>query len=196
MVVNLIAFLPGVLHHCAVGCVMFIQNKYLWKKAINFVVVLIIATLTLSPAAKATITPAHLAQLQFVDAQNRSYNLQQYLGQPILLHLWATWCAPCVREIPLLVQLQHDYAPYGLVLLPVSQDFAVDDVLHFYRVNGITNLPLLLDRESRILKAIGTKGLPISILIDRYGNELYRFAGNTNWNSPQIRAILNQLLTR
>jgi thiol-disulfide isomerase/thioredoxin len=146
--------------------------------------------------AQMAVQPAMLQQLQFNDELGQPYSLAQYYGQPILLHLWATWCAPCIREIPLLVQLQTDYAPFGLVLLPVSQDFSPQDVASFYRQNNILNLPLLLDRDSILFKALGTRGLPISILIDRNGYEIRRFAGNTNWNSPQVRGMLNGLLAR
>lgn len=152
--------------------------------------------LALPAGAQTPITADQLPRLQFLDENQRTLSLQQYQGRPILLHLWATWCAPCVREIPLLVRLQADYAAYGLVLLPVSQDFAAEDIRRFYRNNGILNLPLLLDRDSSIFKAVGTRGLPISILIDRYGNEMRRFAGNTNWDSPQVRGMLNELLAR
>ncbi len=146
--------------------------------------------------AQVPVQPGVMSQLEFKDELGQPYRLSQYLGQPILLHLWATWCAPCVREIPLLVKLQADYAPYGLVLLPISQDFSAQDVANFYQRNGILNLPLLLDRDSQIFKSLGTRGLPISILIDRNGFEIRRFSGNTNWNSPQVRGMLNMLLTR
>lgn len=146
--------------------------------------------------AQTPLTPPMLQQLQFTDELGRPYALSQYIGQPLLLHLWATWCAPCVREIPALVRLQADYSQKGLTLLPISQDFAVEDISRFYRSNGIMNLPLLLDRDSLIFKSIGTRGLPISILINRNGYEVRRFAGNTNWDSPQIRGMLNSLIWR
>lgn len=147
-------------------------------------------------SASAQITPQNINNLQFMDATGQTLRLGQYVGQPILLHLWATWCAPCVRELPLLLQVQNEYTPYGLTVLPISEDFGVEQVQRFFGVNNITTMPLLLDVDSQIFASLGTRGLPISILIDRYGNEIQRFAGNTNWADPRVRMQLNQLLAR
>jgi len=146
--------------------------------------------------AEAQITPQNVSKIRFHDVNGQRLSLGQYVGRPILLHLWATWCAPCVVEIPLLIQLQKDYAPYGLTMLPISEDFDTEQVTQFFEAHGITNLPVLLDRDSQIFASLGTRGLPISILINRYGYEVQRFAGNTDWNNPQVRAMLNNLLSQ
>lgn len=144
--------------------------------------------------AQQPLTAPMLSQLVFLDANERPQSVAAYIGRPILLHLWATWCAPCLHEIPALVRIQAAYQPYGLVLLPISQDFNSESVTDFFAENGISNLPVFVDPKSRMVDALGTRGLPISILIDRYGNEVQRFAGNTPWDSPQVRGLLNSLL--
>jgi thiol-disulfide isomerase/thioredoxin len=161
----------------------------------------ILATLILAVSAPVSaqtpegwITPDGLANMTVLDANQQGVPLGQYRGQPILLHLWASWCAPCVKEIPSLSRLQNDYAPRGLVLIPLSQDFGPDKVKRFFRRNGIDNLPILLDPNSKIFQSLKTRGLPISILIDRNGREVRRFAGNTNWDAANIRAEIDALL--
>ena len=146
--------------------------------------------------ASAQITPQNINDLRFTDVNGQVLSLGQYAGRPMLVHLWATWCAPCVRELPLLLQMHQEYSQYGLTLLPISEDFGIEQVLKFFRSNNITTMPALLDIDSQIFSSLGTRGLPISILIDRYGNEVQRFAGNTNWADPRIRLQLNQLLSR
>lgn len=154
----------------------------------------LLATLFLLVSPVVVQAQQSIGNLNFTDVQGNSQTVAAYRGRPVLLHLWATWCAPCVQEIPALVRVQTAYQPYGLVLLPISQDFAAQSVIDFFQANGITNLPVLLDPESRMFASLGTRGLPISILIDRNGQEVRRFAGNTPWDSPQLRQLLNGLL--
>ena len=161
--------------------------------------ILAMAMLLLASPARAQtpegwITPDALPMMTVVDASSQGINLGQYRGRPLLIHLWATWCAPCVKEIPSISRLQADYAPRGLVLIPISQDFSAERVDKFFRKTKVTNLPVLLDVNSKIFQSLRTRGLPISILVDRQGREVRRFAGNTNWDDPLIRAQIDALL--
>jgi thiol-disulfide isomerase/thioredoxin len=168
-----------------------------FMRVIAGLAILILSTMPLMMQAQTPegwVTPDALQNMVVLDINNEEVALSQYASRPMLLHLWATWCAPCVTEIPSIARLTADYTPRGLVVVPLSEDFSTEKVERFFRRYQITNLPVLLDPGSKIFNSLRTRGLPISILIDAQGREVRRFAGNTNWDDPAIRTQIDALL--
>ena len=115
--------------------------------------------------------------------------LSNYLGRPLLLNLWATWCAPCVKELPQLDALAGK-APGGLRVLAVSQDLeGLAKVKPFLAERGIRHLPLLYDDQAKVSMGMAVN-LPTTILYDSQGNEVWRTSGERDWTSAETAKLL------
>lgn len=118
----------------------------------------------------------------FQDAKGAGETLAKYRGRPVLLNLWATWCAPCVAEMPALDRLQGR-AGDRLVVLPVSQDLAGWRAVNgFARPGRFKNLPFRVDKENNLALALKASGLPVTVLYDAAGREVWRVAGPVEWD--------------
>lgn len=139
--------------------------------------------------------PAILPRLTFLDADGKPQSLAQYAGHGLVLNLWATWCVPCVAEMPALDVLARSLAPSGLRVLTVSLDRGgAASVRPFYAAHGITSLPILLDPHSVLLGALGLDGIPTTLLVDKTGMEVVRLQGPVDWASPQAAALVTKLI--
>ena len=125
----------------------------------------------------------------------KAVNLAQFRGKVVVVNLWATWCAPCVKEMPTLAKLQADYGAKGLQVLPVSLDkgdeiakakaFLADKPpLRFFHADYSLAFQLMPVEQ----------GLPTTILYDRDGHERARLAGGADWSSPEARKVIDRLL--
>jgi thiol-disulfide isomerase/thioredoxin len=108
-------------------------------------------------------------------------------GKKILVNLWATWCAPCLKELPTLDALAADTAD-RLVIVPVSQD--MEGWRKVTPAFTHPNLSTRLESQMQLGLALGAKGMPITILYDDQAREIWRYAGDFDWNSAEARAKL------
>lgn len=116
-------------------------------------------------------------------------------GQGLVLNLWATWCAPCVREMPALDRLAAKLKDRGVRVVALSQDRrALDVVPPFYADTGIENLDLYYDVKSRLSRALGVGGLPTTVLIDAGGREIGRVKGAVEWDDDAIVDYVAKIL--
>jgi thiol-disulfide isomerase/thioredoxin len=134
--------------------------------------------------------PAPAAGFQATDGSR--IDLTRFKGQVVLVNLWATWCPPCVEEMPSLERLQARLGGAGFTVLAISSDRtglkAVTPFLDKYRLQ---QLPVYLDPDSAFTRSTGARGLPTSILIDRQGRELGRFEGAADWDGPDAGQLLD-----
>ncbi|MDR3425073.1 MAG: TlpA disulfide reductase family protein [Alphaproteobacteria bacterium] len=143
-----------------------------------------------SPRLHSTSPPAPMPPLVFEDGNGAQHALSDYRGQFVLLNLWATWCAPCAREMPSLDALQKNFDLRRLTVLPLSEDRGDATVGAFYRSRGLSHLPIALDTAGRALSALHLHGLPTSILINPQGDEVARAEGEADWTSPEEMGVL------
>ena len=137
-----------------------------------------------------TLMPAMNVQ----DPDGRALNLGALQGQPVLLNLWATWCAPCVKEMPLLDELAGDYGD-RLRVVTVSQDMGkVEKVTDFFRQGGYENLEPWIDPEAQLGYALGDTVLPTTVLYDASGQEVWRVRGDFDWGSAEARAAIDEVV--
>ncbi len=116
--------------------------------------------------------------------------LASYRGKRVLVNLWATWCAPCVAEMPALDRLAAAKAG-KLVVLPISQDMeGWKPVGKFWARGGFKTIQPRLDQPGAMAEAVKARGLPLSILYDEQGREVWRVAGTVNWGSATVMAAL------
>ena len=132
--------------------------------------------------------------LQFTTADGTVRKLSDYAGKAVVLNLWATWCVPCVREMPSLDDLAKIVEGDGVVVLAVSSDRGgAAAVQRFYAERGIKNLPVLLDPRNELARAINVHGIPTTLLIDRAGNEVAVLEGAADWSSPDTVTVIRKL---
>jgi len=129
------------------------------------------------------------------DATNTETTLAAYQGDLIVLNLWATWCAPCVEEMPTLGALQRRFGD-RLRVIPVSVDSEGDRARAQAQLAELSNnsLPFLIDITRGVLFDVGAPGMPVTIIYDAEGRELARLAGGADWDSPESVAMLEAAL--
>jgi thiol-disulfide isomerase/thioredoxin len=139
--------------------------------------------------------PRPVAELAYVDAAGARHLLSEFAGRGVVLNLWATWCAPCVAELPSLAALARAVANEPLVVLPLSTDRGGAAVVtRFYQEHGITGLPVALDPKGAVTEAVGARGLPTTLIIDRAGHERARLEGAADWASAEARAAISKFV--
>jgi thiol-disulfide isomerase/thioredoxin len=133
--------------------------------------------------------------MQFSDAAGQTLDLAAQDG-PVLINLWATWCAPCVKEMPQLDALAAEMDGEVRVIT-VSQDLRGADVVGpFFAQKGFARLEPWLDPETALSAQFTPEGaLPLTILFDANGKEVLRVAGGYEWDSPEAAALIRESLT-
>lgn len=147
--------------------------------------------------AKLTFTAAEttVTDEAFFDDADRERKLSEYRGEAIVLNFWATWCAPCVEEMPALDRLRAALAGAGIEVLAVSEDFQGAKVVrNFYADQAIRHLPILVDKRQMLARGANILGLPTTLLIDPAGREVARVVGTAAWDSAEAVAFLGRCL--
>ena len=130
---------------------------------------------------------AAVPELRFSTPDGTVRTLADYAGQGVVLNLWATWCVPCVAEMPALDALARLVAHDGVAVLALSSDRGgAPPVERFYRDKSIKTLPVLLDPRGDAARALGARGIPTTLLIDRAGKERGRLEGAADWSSAEF----------
>ena len=138
--------------------------------------------------------PAATPDVQFATGEGATASLDDFAGQVVLLNFWATWCAPCVREMPALDRLQAALGGDRFQVVALSSDRAgAEAVAPFYDEHGLAELPMYLDPEGAVGRAFGIRGLPTTVLIDSQGREVARKEGPAEWDSPDIKKVLSSM---
>jgi thiol-disulfide isomerase/thioredoxin len=116
--------------------------------------------------------------------------LTSFRGHPVLVNLWATWCAPCVKELPALDALAAN-STGKMAVVAVSQDMNGDaDVQPFWKSHGIKALTAYTDKANKLINAVGAAELPVTILYDSKGKEVWRVAGGKDWAGPEMAKLI------
>jgi cytochrome c biogenesis protein CcmG, thiol:disulfide interchange protein DsbE len=125
------------------------------------------------------------------DAETK-VTLSQLRGQVVVLNFWATWCAPCVEEMPSLVEMQKRMKAKGVTVVAVSIDIDVNAYHQFVKDHGV-NLLTVRDPEQKTPALYGTRGWPETFIIDRNGVTRRKFIGAVDWTDPEITNFLGKL---
>jgi len=129
--------------------------------------------------------PAAVPQVAIADGTGRLIPLASLKGKYVLLNLWATWCAPCVRELPALARLKAAVpgGNFDVVAVDVGRGSAAE-ARSFLDAHDARALGTYVDSNLALLRAFGAYGLPLTVLIDRQGREIGRAVGPAAWDSP------------
>ena len=138
--------------------------------------------------------PASPPAITFLSPDGATHRLADYRGKGVVVNLWATWCAPCVAELPSLDRLAGVLGPDNVVVLPLSSDTGgAKAVEAFYKQHHIRHLPVLLDPEGKAIQAWAAPGIPLTILIDRQGRQTARLLGGAAWDTAQAASTVRKL---
>jgi peroxiredoxin len=146
-------------------------------------------------AAKKIITSGDRApefRLQTLDG--RQVSLSDFRGKVVLVHFWATWCPPCVEEIPTLDRLYHQLGGRDLELLAVSADESGADAVTVFMKKNRIDVPVLLDPDRTAARLYGTFKFPETYIVDRQGVVRYKAIGPRNWGDPANVRIVRDIL--
>jgi thiol-disulfide isomerase/thioredoxin len=134
--------------------------------------------------------PLPAPALAFTTRDGASKQLSDFKGKLVLVNLWATWCGPCVEEMPSLDRLQAQLGD-KLTILAISEDRQGETVVApFLQKNGIQHLAIFLDPKAAATNAFAAQGLPSSYLIARDGTIIGKEEGGATWDDPAMRATL------
>lgn len=141
--------------------------------------------------------PAPLKPIQFQDAAGVTHSLASFQGRHLLVNFWATWCAPCRQEMPSLDRLQQQLGGPDFQVVLISLDRAgYAKAAAFLAEIGVGHLVSYADATARAGRTLGVFGLPVTLLLDRRGDELGRLTGPAEWDSPEAKALIGHYLGR
>jgi thiol-disulfide isomerase/thioredoxin len=127
----------------------------------------------------------------FYDAAGKAVSLNDFRGRYVLVNLWATWCGPCINELPSLVRLQSELPQDRITMLPIDLErHDTGKVEEFLERTGIQGLPIYIDRDFAMMRGFAANELPLTILIDAEGREIARAAGEQKWDHADVVAYL------
>lgn len=131
--------------------------------------------------------PVPVPEISFEDGNGKPKMLADFHGKVVLLNVWATWCAPCRKEMPTLDRLQAKLGGPDFEVVALSMDRAGPDAVQmFYGEIGVTHLALNIDSSAKAMFTLGAVGLPMTLLIDRDGKEIGRLIGPAEWDAPDM----------
>jgi thiol-disulfide isomerase/thioredoxin len=132
--------------------------------------------------------------ISFVDLAGNTASLSEFAGKIVLVNLWATWCEPCLREMPSLERVQSHFGD-KIAVVAISEDHGGRKTVEpFIDKLGLKSVKIYLDPKSAMERAFKVQGLPTSFLIDRGGRVLGQVDGAAEWDAPKLLEVLKSFL--
>ena len=139
--------------------------------------------------------PEALADVAFADGKGQPRTLKEWRGRVVLLNLWATWCAPCRKEMPALARLQQELGSDKFEVLALAADRAgADAAAKFLASIDASALALYIDPTARAGTALKAAGMPTTLLIDANGYEIGRLTGAAEWDSADAKRLMRAFI--
>jgi len=132
---------------------------------------------------------------QLMDLEGRRIQLSAYRGKIVVLNFWATWCAPCVEEMPSLNRFQETFAPQGVVVLAVSVD-EDEQALKKFAADYQLKMIIARDPDRRVSAGYQTFKYPETFVLDRQGRLVRKLIGAADWANPRITSFFQPLVSQ
>ena len=130
-----------------------------------------------------------------VDEAGVAFTMAELSEGPVLVNFWATWCAPCIAELPALARAAAALADDGVTVLLVSIDRGgAKRALPLVETHGVSGVKLGFDPKAKLSREAGVRGLPTSLLLDAGQRSAWRFVGPFEWDEPAMLAMIRGLL--
>lgn len=128
------------------------------------------------------------------DMDDKQHSLKAYRGKVVLVNFWATWCPPCIREMPSLEKLYQKFRGQPFVLLAINQWEDEERVFEFMgQLATIPTFPILFDPQSKVSDAFGVQGLPSTYILDKQGRIVFRAKGGRDFDHAEIERKIKSL---
>ncbi len=172
------------------------------KHVVFLVIIVLIAGLFMAgylikgkPAGKKIITSGDRApEFQVQASDGTLVNLSDFRGKVVLVHFWATWCPPCVEEMPTLDKLYRTFANTDLKILAVSVDESgAQSVVPFMQKNNLS-VPVFYNPDRSIANLYGTFKFPETYIVNRQGVVQYKVIGSRDWSDAETTKVLQELV--
>ncbi|MFO1351208.1 MAG: TlpA disulfide reductase family protein [Gammaproteobacteria bacterium] len=155
----------------------------------SILLILLLLMATLAGAAQPALSPVDSTRaapdFKLPDIQGKTHALADYRGKVLVVNFWATWCAPCVKEMPSLQRAWEQLRGDRVQVIGINLGEEAADITQFIGKYPI-EFPLLLDAEMAQQAAWGLKGLPTTFVVDPNGRIAYTVLGDKNWDDPEI----------
>lgn len=140
--------------------------------------------------------PRDVSQVKFVDADGGEHQLADWQGKYVAVNFWATWCAPCRKEMPSLDALQGEFGgdDFEVVTIATGRN-TLPAITRFFEEANVTRLPILLDPKLELAREMAVLGLPITIILNPEGQEIARLQGDAEWFSDSAKEIIAALIS-
>jgi peroxiredoxin len=135
-----------------------------------------------------------LADFALADLQGRTMQLSALRGSVVFINVWATWCPPCVDEMPTIQRLYDRLQPRGLQVVTISLDALGAQVVTPFMHNYQLTFPVLLDPRGTVERLYRTGGVPESFIVDKHGRLVEKVVGPRDWAHPQMLVMFERLL--
>lgn len=133
----------------------------------------------------------------FLDGDGNERSLADFQGRVIVLNLWATWCAPCRKEMPSLDRLQAEHGGDDLEVVALAVDRGeIAKIVDFYDQLGVVNLAVYHDPTAKAGRVLRAPGLPTTLVIDREGHEVGRVLGDAEWDGDDVADLLKAIIAK
>lgn len=173
-----------------------------FKKLIGVVIGLILLTPIAHPqiqgnelaSLKIHKTAIKVPNIEFIDQSGKKITNANLIGKVSVINLWATWCPPCVKELPSIDRLAKIVSQEDIKIYAVSQDRAGNKIVPpYFQKLKLKNLTIYLDNQGSLMAAFKTPVLPTTVIIDKNGNEIARLVGEISWDSPEVIKYLKKV---
>lgn len=131
----------------------------------------------------------------FLDEAGQPHRLSEFAGRGMVINFWATWCQPCIAEMPSLAALAQVLGPYDIAVLPLSSDRGgAKAVRTWFQTRDVTGLPVLLDPKGAFATAFGATGIPATFVIGRDGLNRAHYLGAADWSSEAAAMLIRRVV--
>lgn len=140
-------------------------------------------------------SPSPAPALSFKDWNDADASLETFKGKVVLVNFWATWCVPCIKEMPSLDRLAQTIGNERFMVVALSLDGpSRPKVEPFIKSRNLTHLQVFFDTRKKSYQALKITVLPTSVLIDTEGREVGRLQGDAEWDSPEAEALVRHVM--
>ena len=138
--------------------------------------------------------PKPAGDSDFTTFEGAPLNLSDWQGKWVVVNFWATWCAPCRKEMPMLAELQDEFGGEDFEVVTIATTRNPPQAMQaFFEEIGVTNLPLHRDPGSTLAREMAVLGLPVTVILNPEGDEIARLRGDADWASDSAKAMLRAL---
>ena len=147
-----------------------------------------------TPKTQAVVVGLNAPEFSLSDPSGKTYTLSELKGSVVFINFWATWCPPCVEEMPSIQNLYNgfkDRKEFRMVTILYKDDY--EKAMAYMKQNNYA-LPVLIDREGKSAKAYGVTGVPETYIVDKQGVLRQKVIGPADWNSTEADSLISNLL--